>query len=71
MHTLLPTDKIHRVSFECLLKVHDGKECMDILWESRLSGTLISPPHFEELGRFQPGVPLPLVSASVSALEYV
>lgn len=39
--------------------------------ESRLSGTLISPPHFEELDRFQPGVPLPLVSASVLALEYV
>lgn len=37
---------------------------------SRLNGTLISPPHFEELGRFQAGVHLPPVNASVPALEY-
>ena len=37
MHRLKPTDKIHTITFEYLIKVHGIKQVVDVYRENRLS----------------------------------
>lgn len=46
MHTLKPTDIIHKVTFECLLKVHGGKQFMDVLWGKQTQWDTDKPSSF-------------------------
>lgn len=55
MHNLKPTDKIHTITFECLIKVHGIKQFRYIYRENRLSWILIDPLHLEELRFCQSG----------------
>ena len=36
-HRLKPTDKLHTITFECLMKVHGIRQFMDVFRENRLS----------------------------------
>lgn len=55
MHNLKPTDKIHTITFECLIKLHGIKQFRYIYRENRLSWILIDPLHLEELRLCQSG----------------
>lgn len=63
MHNLKPTDKIHTITCECLIKVHSIKQFRCIYRENRLSWILIDPPTFGGTQSLSVRVYLPIVSA--------
>lgn len=68
-HKLKPTDKIHTIAFECLIKVHGIKQFVDVYRENRLGWVLIRPPTFRGTQIVTAWVYLPIVSAMVLALN--
>lgn len=68
MHKLKPSDKIHTITFECLMKVHGIKQFRYIYRENRLSWILIRLPTFRGTQTLSVRVYLPVVSAMIIAL---
>lgn len=67
MHKLNPTDKIHKITSECVIKVHGIKQFRDIYRENRLSWVLIRPPTFAATETLSAWLCLPIVSAMIIA----
>lgn len=65
MHKLNPTDKIHSITFEYVIKVHGIKQSRVIYRENRLSWVLIRPPTFAGTETLSARVYVPIVSAVI------
>lgn len=68
MHKLKPTDKIHTITFEFPMKVHNIKQFRYIYRENRLSLILLRRPTFRGAQTLSAWVYLPIVSAVIIAL---
>jgi len=65
MHKLKHTDKIHKITFECVIKVH--KQFRDIYRENRPSWVLIRPPTFAGTETVSAGLYRPILRAIIIA----